>query len=99
MAIPVMVSYYMNDMKADLKNNYGVNVTKFFYGGHSLGGSTAASWVHDNSDDVLGAFALGAYVSIKIKDPALNYKVPFLTVGAELDGWMARTTRIAVSYD
>lgn len=49
--------------------------------------------------DAEGAFAWGAYVSEKIKDPARNYVSPFLTVGAELDGWLARITRIAKSYD
>jgi len=29
----------------------------------------------------------------------LNYGVPVLTVGGEMDGWMARITRIAQAYD
>jgi len=95
MAIPVGVSYYMDNIKNELKNTYGVNVNKYFYGGHSLGGSTVASFVNSNHDDALGAFAWGAYVSSSVNDPVANYPVPFLTVGAELDGWMARITRIA----
>ena len=78
---------------------YGMNTTKFFYGGHSLGGSSITSWVHQNSQDAEGAFAWGSYVSLSITDPAKNYKVPFLTLGAELDGWMARITRISESFD
>merc|ERR1712166_320052 len=34
-----------------------------------------------------------------IDDPASNYGAPFLTIGAEFDGWMARITRIAESFD
>jgi len=49
--------------------------------------------------DSEGTFAWGAYVSRKVKDPAKNYVSPFLTVGAENDGWLARITRIAESYD
>ncbi len=41
----------------------------------------------------------GSYINKAIKDPAANYGVPALTVGAELDGWLARITRIAYSYD
>lgn len=44
-------------------------------------------------------FLWGSYVSKSIHDPALNYGVPVLTVGGEMDGWMARITRIAQAYD
>jgi len=42
---------------------------------------------------------MGAYAANSIKDPAKNYGAPFMTVGAQFDGWMARVTRIAESYD
>ena len=75
-------------------------MTNYFYGGHSLGGSAIAIYVDNiKGEDAEGTFAWGAYVSHKIDDPATNYPSPFLTVGAELDGWLARITRIAKSYD
>lgn len=77
----------------------GMNVSKFFYGGHSLGGSSISAWVADNSADAIGTFVMGAYTSAKFKDPAVDYPTPFLTIGAEFDGWMGRITRIARSYD
>jgi hypothetical protein len=46
-----------------------------------------------------GVFAWGAYVDRKIVDPAKNYGAPYLTVGAELDGGLARIIRIAESFD
>jgi len=67
----------------------------FFFPTLVLGGSTIASYVNSNPEDALGAFSWGAYVSSSVKDPVANYPVSFLTVGAELDGWMARITRIA----
>lgn len=70
----------------------------FFYGGHSLGGASIASW-GASATDAEGIFAWGAYVNKGTEDPAKNYNVPFMTVGAELDGWMARISRIALSYD
>ena len=44
-------------------------------------------------------FLWGSYVAKSVGNPAENYGAPVLTVGAELDGWMARITRIALSYD
>lgn len=58
-----------------------------------------ASWVQGNADDAMGTFLWGSYVGHSVEDPAKNYKSPVLTVGAEFDGWMARITRIAQSYD
>jgi len=74
-------------------------VDKFFYGGHGHMGRLIASWVNENSSDAEGAFGFGAYVDRSVKDPALNFPVPFLTIGAALDGGAARITRIAFSYD
>ena len=44
-------------------------------------------------------FLWGSYVAKSVEDPVKNYGAPVLTVGAEMDGWMARITRIALSYD
>ena len=102
-AIPVGLSIFADKAKHDLKAAIGdkVKIEKYFYGGHSLGGSAISIYVHDDikGKDAEGTFAWGAYASEKIKDPAKNYPSPFLTVGAELDGWLARITRIAKSYD
>jgi hypothetical protein len=85
-------------MKKELRSK-GVTCDKFFFGGHSLGGASITSWVHENTQDAEGAFAWGAYVSRSVEDPAKNYGVPFLTVGAQFDGWMARITRMAFAFD
>ena len=97
--IPVGISVYMDAMKANLKLEKGFEAKKYFYGGHSLGGASTADWVHKNLDDAEGAFLWGAYVGHKVEDPVKNYGVPVLTVGAQYDGWMARITRIAQSFD
>lgn len=85
-------------MRDEFKKN-GVTPEKFFLGGHSLGGAAVSAWGHGKGDIVEGVFAEGAYAPMSIEDPALNYGVPFLTVGAEFDGWMARITRMAEAYD
>lgn len=83
-----------------LKIGQGPKVAKFFYGGHGHTGRLIASWVNAESPaDAEGAFGFGAYVDRSVKDPATNFPVPFLTVGAALDGSVARITRIAESYD
>jgi hypothetical protein len=97
--IPEGIGYYIDNMKSDLKENHGVNLTKYIYGGHSLGASSIASWVQDNGDDALATFLWGAYVTHAVDDPAKNYRSPVLTVGGEFDGWMARITRMAQAYD
>jgi len=97
-AIPVGIGYYVDDMKKELVKK-GLKSDKIFYGGHSLGGASITDWVHNNLETAEGAFAWGAYVSRKVDDPANNYGVPFLTVGAQFDGWMARITRMAIAYD
>jgi len=77
-------------------------VEKYFYGGHSLGGASVSSVVHGDPATLStaeGVFAWGAYVDRKVVDPAKNYGAPYLTLGAELDGGLARIIRIAESYD
>lgn len=86
-------------MKEELKDKHGYKADKYFFGGHSLGGSSVASWAHSNAHQVEGVFLWGSYVARSVGDPASNYGAPVLTVGAEYDGWMARITRIAESYD
>ena len=83
LAVPVALSVFANEAKSALNKASGVEVKTFFYGGHSLGGSSVSTYVDgEKGKDSEGAFAWGAYVSRKIKDPAQNYPSPFLTVGA-----------------
>lgn len=91
----------MDAIKGEMNLHPGFNVKKFFYGGHSLGGASIADWVHKNPEDAEGAFGWGAYVGLKVADPVKNFGngLPYLTVGAQYDGWMARITRIAEAYD
>ena len=92
----------IKDARDELLHKIGElpKVDKFFYGGHGHTGRLIASWVSTNSTaDAEGAFGFGAYVDRSVKDPATNFPVPFLTIGAALDGGAARITRIAESYD
>ena len=77
----------------------GVASKKYFYGGHSLGAAAISAWGHENPETVEAVFVEGGYAPMAIKDPAANYGAPFLTLGAEFDGWMARITRMAEAYD
>lgn len=43
--IPVGITEYIDFVKAEYKK-LGVTNTKFFYGGHSLGGTSIAKWAH-----------------------------------------------------
>ena len=97
--IPVKLGYYVNSAKSELEKKHGYKADKYFFGGHSLGASSIGSWAHSNSKQVEGVFLWGSYVSKSVEDPVKNYGAPVLTVGAEMDGWMARITRIALSYD
>jgi len=97
--IPVGLSVYVNNVKAELEKKHGYKAQKYFFGGHSLGASSIGSWAHSNTDQVEGVFLWGSYVAKSVEDPVKNYGAPVLTVGAEMDGWMARITRIALAYD
>lgn len=79
--IPPELSVFIEPAKLDLKLN-GVKDSKYYFGGHSMGGSSVASWAHSNIGSVKGVFVMGAYAANSIKDPAATYGAPFLTVGA-----------------
>jgi len=96
--IPVGLSEYVNSAKNSLEQK-GFKADKYFFGGHSLGASSVGSWAHSNVAQVEGVILWGSYVSKSVADFPKNYGAPVLTVGAELDGWMARITRIAEAYD
>jgi alpha-beta hydrolase superfamily lysophospholipase len=97
--IPVGINFYMEEAKKQLKKA-GYKGEKYFFGGHSLGGSSVSSWGKKRNDSQIeGVFLWGSYIGRDLVDPVANYGAPVLTVGAELDGWMARITRIAHSFD
>jgi len=71
-----------------------------FYGGHSLGGAMIPDYVNDNSASADGQFLLGSFLGRKFRTgatdegrPQVEYPVPTLTVGGELDG-LCRISRI-----
>ena len=63
LAVPVDLGRFADRAKKDLKaaigNAPGPQLTSYFYGGHSLGGSSVATYVNDvlRGDDAEGAFA------------------------------------------
>lgn len=74
--------------------------TSTFYGGHSLGGAMMPDYVL-GVDDAVGQVLMGSFLTRKFKTgataegrPQLEYPVPTLTIGGELDG-LCRLTRIA----
>lgn len=70
-------------------------VDKFFYGGHAHMGHLVAQWIKDKRpSDAEGAFGLGAFAGDS-QSSLGDMPVPYLTLAAELDGGLARITRIA----
>ena len=74
-----------------------------FYGGHSLGGAMMPDYV-SSASSASGMFLLGSFITRKYKTgktsggrPQVEYPVPTLTVGAELDG-LCRISRIAEAF-
>ena len=82
----------------------GMNAEKRFYAGHSLGGAMMPDYVHDEvADTASGMFLFGAFLTRKFKTgqtsegrPQVEFPVPTLTVGGELDG-LARLFRVVES--
>jgi dienelactone hydrolase len=60
------------------------SVEKWYVGGHSLGGVAAASFAHDNQDEVDGLFFLGSYPAGG--DDFSKKDLPVLSIFAENDG-------------
>ena len=46
--IPVGIGLYVDSVKSELQNKHGFKADKYFFGGHSLGGSSIGSWAHSN---------------------------------------------------
>jgi hypothetical protein len=83
-------TYYNNTLQAE-------NV---FIGGHSLGGTTAEKFAQsDATRKYAGVIILGSYVDEAAPGDMLNYPHPVITVGAELDGGLARVGKLSFFFE
>ena len=73
----------------------GMNTTKVFYAGHSLGGAILQEYVKSKPTNVEGQILMGSFLSRKYRN--VSYPVSTLTVSGELDG-LCRVTRIMEEY-
>ena len=64
-----------------------IPVKQFFLAGHSLGGTCASYYTQAFEDKILANILYGTYVT---DQNVADWKVPVLTVGAELDGGLGR---------
>ncbi len=71
--IPMPFNLAVLDMNAakGMADQYS-EIDDWYIGGHSLGGSMAASFVADNSDDFEGLILLGSYSTTQIALPVLS---------------------------
>jgi len=44
--IPVGIDYYVDNIISEFETKYNFKSDKYFFGGHSLGGASLASWAH-----------------------------------------------------
>ena len=89
---PGTVSEVMNSAVKDL-SQAGCVTDAIFVGGHSLGTIAAQEWARDNPSSAKGAIFLGGAIQRKW----IDFPMPALTVGAELDG-LYRITRVAEEF-
>ena len=90
---------FVLDAIKEFDRNATKTVQKFFFGGHALSGNHMAYWIKRyGSSYAEGAFGLGAYAGYDQRNLG-DMPVPFLTLGASLDGGQARITRMAQAYD
>jgi hypothetical protein len=79
----------------------GMKAELNFYGGHSLGGAMMPDYVFENAAETAdGMLLLGSFITRKYKTgttaegrPQVEFPVPTLTIGGELDG-LCRIPRI-----
>lgn len=102
-AIPLTLTEGVNRVRANMITQGMRNVEKNIYAGHSLGGAMLPDFVAklDEKEKADGMVLLGAFIPRSFKTgktaagrPQVNYPVPSLTIGGELDG-LCRVTRIA----
>jgi hypothetical protein len=99
-AIPGGLRKGIDRITSDMEE-MGMKAEKHFYAGHSLGGAMMPDYVYDEvADSATGMFLFGAFLTRKFKTgsteegrPQVQFPVPSLTVGGELDG-LARLSRM-----
>ena len=89
-------------IKAELAKQ--VKVGKYFYAGHSLGGYMLSKFLKTNSQDAAAVILMSSFLTREHNrlswpggESIIEYPVPVLTIGGELDG-MCRVTRMAEAF-
>ena len=72
---------------------------KGFYAGLGSGAFTALDYARANPSQVKGVIAEAGFVDEQIQDPAVNFGTRVLTLGADMDLGIARSTRLAIALD
>lgn len=99
--IPLTLKNSINRIQKKLKDR-GVVYKHAFYIGHSMGGAMIPGYVAEHAaDTAAGVIMLGAFLTHTYKTgstpegrPQVEFPVPSLTIGGDLDG-LCRLTRIA----
>jgi len=71
---------------ADGVREFFPEIEKWYIGGHSLGGSMAASFLAENADDYLGLVLLASYSTEDLSD----YELDVLSIYGSNDGVLSR---------
>lgn len=78
-------------------------IDKTFYAGHSLGGAMLLDYVTNHASNATGMVLLGSFITRNYKTgttkegrPIIEFSVPSLTIGGEMDG-LLRLTRVVES--
>lgn len=69
--MPFNLAIFDIDKADDIKNKYD-NVKSWYIGGHSLGGSMAASYLESNHEDYTGLVLLGSYSTVDLSNTSLK---------------------------
>lgn len=93
-AIPGGLKKGIDRVTATMTEDMGMKAELQFYAGHSLGGAMIPDYVNDEvAETATGMFLFGAFLTRKFKTgqtaegrPQVEFPVPTLTVGGELDG-------------
>ncbi|CAE8611037.1 unnamed protein product [Polarella glacialis] len=95
---PVDIKQRAEDTQRQMENAGLPKGASAFYAGHSLGTVFLQELVRGlDPQAVAGQILMGGFILRTHFTPVLDYPVPTLTLGAELDG-LARITRMAESY-
>lgn len=69
--MPFNLAVFDVDKADDIKSKY-TNIKSWYIGGHSLGGSMAASYLKSNYEDYLGLVLLGSYSTTDLSNTSLK---------------------------